>query len=234
MNNLLKISKIEKRYNKNTVLNDISFEIPNGSIAGIIGPNGAGKSTVLNIITGFETFNNGEILLKNEKIYSFEDKMSKFSYMPEKLDIYPEFFVKDFIYFIQKTTKYENNELLKKLNLFSVQNKKIKTLSKGYKQRLKLFLALNNNKKIVILDEPFDGFDPIQLMDILELIKSENKNKDKTFLVSIHQLYDAEKICNYYVLLNEGFVIAQGNINDLREQFNITGSLESIFIEALK
>ena len=160
--------------------------------------------------------------------------MSIFSYMPEKLDIYPELFVKDFISFIQKTTEFENNELLQKLNLFSVKNKKIKTLSKGYKQRLKLFFALNNNKKIILLDEPFDGFDPIQLMDILNLIKSENEQEERTFLISIHQLYDAEKICNYYVLLNEGSVIAQGNIETLRKRFKNNGNLEEIFIEALK
>jgi len=231
---MLKISNIKKRYGKITVLNDISFEIPSGVIAGIIGPNGAGKSTVLNIITGFENFNDGKISLNERKISSFKEKMSLFSYMPEKLEIYPEFLVKDFINFIQKTTKYKNNELIKSLNLFSVKNKKIKELSKGYKQRLKLFLALNNDKRIVILDEPFDGFDPIQLMDILELIKLENTQKNRTFLVSIHQLYDAEKICNYYILLNEGMVIAQGNIERLRRQFNNNGNLEQIFIEALK
>jgi len=124
--------------------------------------------------------------------------------------------------------------LIDNLNLAAVENKKIRNLSKGYKQRLKLFLALSNNKPIVVLDEPFDGFDPIQLFDILELMKSENK-KGRTFLISIHQLHNAEKICNYYILLNEGKVVAQGTIEQLRQKFGqVDTTLEQIFIAALR
>jgi len=230
---MLTISNIQKRYRQSIILENISFEIPEDSITGIIGPNGAGKSTILKIITGFEYSDAGEIYFNKKKISAFSEKMSLFSYMPEYLDIYHNYYLQDFIEFIQKTTKYVNTALIDKLNLASVKNKKIKILSKGYKQRVKLFLALSNNKPIVVLDEPFDGFDPIQLIDILELIKSENKGR--TFLLSIHQLSDAEKLCDNYILLNEGRVVAQGTIETLKNKFGqVNTSLEQLFISALR
>ncbi len=231
---MLTIRHIQKSYHHSLILHDIFFEIPRNTIAGIIGPNGAGKSTILKIVTGFENPDRGDVYFQDRKISSFDEKMSLFSYMPEHLMLYPDYYVHDFINFIQNTTAYKNPELIDRLNLASVKHKKIQHLSKGYKQRLKLFFALSNHKPIVVLDEPFDGFDPIQVSDILELIISENK-KGRTFLVSIHQLYDAEKLCQYYILLNGGNVVAQGTIDTLRQKFGqINTTLEHIFIRALR
>jgi len=230
---MLKLSNIQKKFYKAIVLNNISFKIPTGAIAGVIGPNGAGKSTILKIITGFETCDSGTIYFNEKEITSFDEKMKLFSYMPEQLDIYPDYYVQDFINFIQKTTNFKNDDLVYNLNLSAVKNKKIRNLSKGYKQRLKLFVGLSNNKPIVVLDEPFDGFDPIKMQDILELIKHENKN-GRTFLVSTHQLYDAEKLCDYYIFLNEGKVVADGTLEKLKNRFgDSTNTLEQIFISAL-
>ncbi len=231
---MLRLVNVSKVYQHSLVLRDVEFEIPERAIAGVIGPNGAGKSTLLKIITGFESADKGKVYLGKEEISSFADRMRVFSYMPEHVEIYPDYYVRDFIKFIQHATRYVNDALVGWLNLDAVCNKKIKHLSKGYKQRLKLFTALSNNKPILVLDEPFDGFDPIQLLDILELIKQENR-KDRTFLLSIHQLNDAEKICNYYVLLNNGKVLAKGTLEALRKKFgDSTSTLEQIFIAALK
>ena len=101
---------------------------------------------------------------------------------------------------------------------------------------MKLFSALSNKKPLVILDEPFDGFDPIQLLDILELIRTENK-KGRTFILTIHQLHDAEKICDHYVLMDEGLVVADGYLPALRELYcdgEIDAPLERVFIKALQ
>jgi len=154
--------------------------------------------------------------------------------MPERLQIYPDYYVEEFIKFINSSTDYVYRDLIEILNLDEVKGKKIRHLSKGYHQRLKLFFALSNRKKIIILDEPFDGFDTIQLIEILEFIKSENR-RGRTFILSIHQLYDAEKICNHYVLLNEGRVVAEGNLEKLKLRFggNID-SLEQIFMRAIR
>jgi len=125
-------------------------------------------------------------------------------------------------------------DLIEILNLGKVMNKRICHLSKGFHQRLKLFFALSNRKKIIVLDEPFDGFDPIQLVDILKFIKSENQ-KGRTFILSIHQLHQAEKICSYYVLLNEGKVLARGTMETLKQTSGEeNSSLEEIFIKVIQ
>jgi len=231
---MLTLNNITKRYLKTIALNKVSFKVPEGSITGIIGPNGAGKSTLLEIISGFQNPDSGQIYLYNKPLGTFYEKKSILSYMPEHLDLYPDHYVCDFIKFIQRATKYVDMDLIEVLNLGKVRDKKIRHLSKGFHQRLKLFFALSNRKKILVLDEPFDGFDPIQLIDILGFLKSENQ-KGKTFILSIHQLNLAEKICSYFVLLNEGGVLAKGDMATLKQTFGQDKiSLEEIFIETMR
>ena len=231
---MLQIKEIQKHYNSIPILKDIHFDIHIGSVTGIIGPNGAGKSTLLKILTGFERGDHGRIIYRDKIIASQKDKISIFSYMPEHLDIYPDLSVNEYIQFIEGTTKHINQKLSAILKLNNVRNKQIKHLSKGYRQRLKLFTALMNSKPIAVLDEPFDGFDPIQLREILSMIKSEKEN-GRTFILSIHQMSDAEKICDNFILLNEGQMVAAGSLEELSRQFKIeTESLEEIFIKALQ
>ncbi len=231
---MLRISNITKRYFRTVALNRVSFEISKGAITGIIGPNGAGKSTLLDIISGFQNPDEGEIYFNDRPFMLFKEKRKILSYMPEHLEIYPDYYVDEFIQFINAATEHIDTDLIEILNLVKVKNKKIRYLSKGYHQRLKLFFALSNTKKIMVLDEPFDGFDPIQLIDILGFIKSENR-KGRTFILSIHQLYDAEKICNHYVLLNEGRVVTKGSIQTLKQTFGGDNpSLEQIFMRAIQ
>ncbi len=231
---MLKISNITKRYFRTIALNKVSFEVSEGSITGIIGPNGAGKSTLLDIIAGFQNPDAGEIYFNDSPFMLFKEKRKILSYMPEHLEIYPDYYVADFIRFIHRVTRYVNTDLIETLNLAKVKNKKIRYLSKGYHQRLKLFFALSNTKKIIVLDEPFDGFDPIQLIEILKFIRSENR-KGRTFILSIHQLYDAEKICDHYVLLDEGRIVTMGSIQTLKQTFGEdNSSLEQIFMRAIQ
>ncbi len=231
---LLTVNNITKRYLKTIALNDVSFKVPEASITGIIGPNGAGKSTLLEIISGFQNPDSGEIHLNDKPLKTFYEKRQFFSYMPECLLVYPDYSVRDFIKFIHKATNYVDRDLITMLHLGEVMDKRICHLSKGFHQRLKLFFALSNRKKVLILDEPFDGFDPIQLIDILKFIKAENQ-KGRTFILSIHQLHQAEKICTYYVLLNEGKVLTGGNMQTLQQTFNGNNiSLEEIFIKVIQ
>lgn len=231
---MLKILNVTKRYSGTTVLDKISFEVKEESITGIIGPNGAGKTTLLKIITGFENADEGEISFNGKSILSFEEKMSLFSYMPEQLEPYPNYYVGELLDFIHKTTGISEKESLEALNLENVRAKKIGHLSKGYRQRLKLYISLCNSKRIMVLDEPFEGFDPIQLVIILELIRKQ-RGEGRTFILSIHQLHDAEKICDYFVLLDEGKAVAMGDMERLRQSLgDKNSSLEEIFIKALK
>ncbi len=231
---MLAAGNITKRYRRNVALERVGFQVPEGSITGIIGPNGAGKSTLLDIITGFQNPDEGEIRFRDRPLTSFRDKKRILSYMPERLEIYPDYHVDEFIGFVHAATGCRDARLVETLGLGKVKGKKIRYLSKGYRQRLKLFFALSNDKTIVVLDEPFDGFDPIQLMEMLGLIRSENE-KGRTFILSIHQLHHAEKICDHYVLLNEGRVVAWGSLQSLRRNFGHDhASLEQIFIEAMR
>jgi len=231
---LLTIDKITKKYLRTVALDKVSFDVPEGSITGIIGPNGAGKTTVLEIISGFQNPDSGGIFFKNKPLKTFREKKRIVSYMPERLLLYPDYYVRDFITFIHDTTGYMDKNLIEIFSLRKVMNKKIAHLSKGFHQRLKLFFALSNRKKILVLDEPFDGFDPIQLIDILNFIKTENR-RGRTFILSIHQLHQAEKICNHYILLNEGNILAKGNMQSLGQKFKgDTVSLEDIFIKAIQ
>ena len=231
---MFQISNITKRYFKTTVLSKVNFAISAGDITGIIGPNGAGKSTLLDIIAGFRNPDEGEIYFNDRPLMRFKDKTKVISYMPEHLTVYPDYYVGDFIRFIHKVTQHVDMNLIDILKLEKVKYKKIAYLSKGYHQKLKLFFALSNTKKIVILDEPFDGFDPVQLINILEFIRSENR-QGRTFILSMHQLYNAEKICNNYLLLNEGKVLTHGSMATLQQAFgNGSSSLEQIFMRAIK
>lgn len=175
-----------------------------------------------------------EISFNGKSVLSFKEKMSIFSYMPEQLELYPNYYVRDLLDFIHQATKVYETGTLEVLNLQNVRHKKIKHLSKGYRQRLKLYIALCNQKQAMVLDEPFEGFDPIQLVAILELIKHQ-RELGRTFIISIHQLFDAEKICDHFVLLDEGRAVAVGNMENLRQKFgDSNSSLEEIFIQALK
>ena len=231
---MLTISNISKRYFRTVALNKVGFKVSENSITGIIGPNGAGKSTLLEIISGFQNPDAGEIYFNDQPLRLFKEKRKILSYMPERLEIYPDYYVDEFIRFINAVTGHTDPDLIEVLNLGKVKNKKVRYLSKGYHQRLKLFFALSNTKDLLVLDEPFDGFDPIQLLEILGFIRSEN-SRGRTFILSIHQLHDAEKICDHYVLLNEGKVVTEGSMRKLRQRFGEEGSsLEQIFMRAIR
>ena len=231
---MIELKNISKTYQGNQVLNDISLLIPENSITGIIGPNGAGKSTLIKIISGFEFANSGDIFINEKKTDYFKQMKKHISYMPEYMSIYPEYYVDEFLSFYHSSSNFIDEELLKSLSLKTIYNKKIKHLSKGWHQRVKLYTALCNDKPIIILDEPFDGFDPLQLRDIIKIFKSQNK-KGRSFIMSIHQLNYAQNICDYFILLNNGNIIAKGNLEELKTQYpNKNNSLEEIFLKALE
>jgi len=231
---MIALKNISKKYRDNAILKNITVSIPKGLVTGILGPNGAGKSTLLRIMAGFEFADTGAIYIDENKMQNFNQIKKYLSYMPENLLIYPDYSVEEFLDFYHSAMNYIDKELLSILSLKAVFNKRIKHLSKGWHQRLKLYTAMANKKSIIVLDEPFDGFDPLQLKDIIQMILAQNAN-GRTFILTIHQLADANKICNNYILLNNGAVIAAGNLNQLSKNFNTgTQSIEEIFLKALE
>ncbi len=230
--NILVLNKVSKKYAKTFALENITLEIEKKAIVGIVGPNGAGKSTLLKIISGILQPDKGEIFYLGKKRDFFEI-MDLISYLPEYVDIYPDFYVSEIAGFFNLSFLNSDNSLFSLLGLEQVSHKKVKHLSKGYKQRLKLYIALSNNKEIVLLDEPFDGFDPIQLKEMVMLVKKQNE-KGKTFILSLHHLYHAEKICNFFVLLKDGKLILKGTMDDFRARFQKDDlALEEVFERVL-
>ncbi|BBB33468.1 antibiotic transport system ATP-binding protein [Thermotomaculum hydrothermale] len=233
-NYVISLKNIAKSYNGYFALNNISLDFEYGVIAGIVGPNGAGKSTLMKIISGLIPHYSGVVEVDGIENPSFFERVEKISFLPEDLILYPSFKVREFVNFVEESAGKSFDELKLALGINSVLDKHIFSLSKGYKQRLKLFFALANDKRIILLDEPFDGFDPIQLIEIIDFLKNENK-RGRTFVISIHDLNNAEKVCNYFVLLKNGKIVEKGDLNFLCEKYKVQNcSLEEVFIEALK
>lgn len=211
---MIEIKNVTKKYGNLIAVDNISFSIKEGEIIGLLGPNGAGKSTTMNMMTGFIEPTDGEIIIGGYDIVKKAQKAKKqIGYMPEGVPLYSDLTVKEFIYYMadlkmvpKQEKKRQIEEVVKQTNLEDVQNKLIKNLSRGYKQRVSLAGALVSNPKILILDEPTVGLDPKQITEIRELIKHLGKNH--TIILSSHILSEVSQICQKVIIINQGKIIA--------------------------
>ena len=211
---MITVKNVCKKYGSFVAVDNISFEINDGEIIGLLGPNGAGKSTTMNMLTGFIEPTSGEILINGVNI-SKKSKKAKanIGYMPENVPLYKDLTVKEFINYMAelkyvkgKDKKNMVSDIMAKTNLTDVQNKLIKNLSRGYKQRVSMAGALVGSPKILILDEPTVGLDPKQITEIRNLIKS--LAKDNTVIISSHILSEISQMCEKVIILNKGKLIA--------------------------
>ena len=211
---MITVKNVCKKYGSFVAVDNISFEINDGEIIGLLGPNGAGKSTTMNMLTGFIEPTSGEILINGFNI-SKKSKKAKanIGYMPENVPLYKDLTVKEFINYMAelkyvkgKDRKNMVSDIMAKTNLTDVQNKLIKNLSRGYKQRVSMAGALVGSPKILILDEPTVGLDPKQITEIRDLIKS--LAKDHTIIISSHILSEISQMCEKVIILNKGKLIA--------------------------
>lgn len=210
---MIKVNHVTKAYGDQVAVNNLCFHIKEGETVGLLGPNGAGKSTTMNLLTGLIEPSEGEIqicgydLLKDPKHAKVQ-----IGYMPEGIPLYKDLTVKEFIGFMADLKKVpskekQNNiqEAITKTDLNEVQNKLIRNLSRGYKQRVSLAGALVSNPKILILDEPTVGLDPKQITQIREVIR--NLGKNHTIILSSHILSEVSKLCKKVIILNQGKLI---------------------------
>ena len=211
---MITVKNVCKKYGSFVAVDNISFEINDDEIIGLLGPNGAGKSTTMNMLTGFIEPTSGEILINGFNI-SKKSKKAKanIGYMPENVPLYKDLTVKEFINYMAelkyvkgKDKKNMVADIMSKTNLTDVQNKLIKNLSRGYKQRVSMAGALVGNPKILILDEPTVGLDPKQITEIRNLIKS--LAKDHTIIISSHILSEISQMCEKVIILNKGKLVA--------------------------
>lgn len=211
---MITVKNVCKKYGNFVAVDNISFEIDDGEIIGLLGPNGAGKSTTMNMLTGFIEPTSGEILINGVNISKKSKKAkSNIGYMPENVPLYKDLTVKEFINYMAelkyvkgKDRKNMVSDIMAKTNLTDVQNKLIKNLSRGYKQRVSMAGALVGSPKILILDEPTVGLDPKQITEIRNLIKS--LAKDHTIIISSHILSEISQMCKKVIILNKGKLIA--------------------------
>ena len=217
----ISIEKVNKFYKKKQALKDVSFSLEEGEIVGFLGPNGAGKSTLMKIICCFLEQDSGTVSVCD--IVNTKNKLlvkNKIGYLSESNPLYLDMYVKEYLSFIGNICKVKNlthriTEIIHKTGLQSEKHKKIVELSKGFKQRVGLAAALINNPKILILDEPTTGLDPNQLIEIRKLIKEVARHK--TVLISTHIMQEVEKMCTRVIIINQGKVIDDQPISELKK-----------------
>jgi ABC-2 type transport system ATP-binding protein len=212
--------QITKLFGKQKALNEVSFSIKKGELVGFLGPNGAGKSTMMKIITGFLPSDSGEVFVNGQKIMSKNLEIRKnIGYLPEHNPLYTDLYVKEFLEITAGFYKLENvkkriAEMVELTGLGDEQHKKIRALSKGYRQRVGLAQALIHDPSVLILDEPTTGLDPNQLEEIRHLIREISR--EKTVMLSSHIMQEVEAVCNRVIIINKGKIVADGGINEIK------------------
>jgi len=212
------VENITKTYGSQKALDAVSFRIDSGEIVGFLGPNGAGKSTMMKIITTYISQSDGFVSVNGYNVLT-EPMLVKQSvgYLPEHNPLYLEMYVKEYIQFnasVHSIDKKRVNEVLAQVGLTPEVHKKISQLSKGYRQRVGLAVALLHNPEVLILDEPTTGLDPNQLVEIRGLIKAIGKTK--TVLFSTHIMQEVEAVCDRVIIINNGKIVTDKKVKDLK------------------
>lgn len=224
MNNILELKNLKKYYATQKAVDDISFSIEKGSIFGLLGPNGAGKTTLLRMITGIFYPDSGQINFDGKTFDPLND-IIKIGYMPEERGLYKKMKIGDQALYLAQLKGLTRSEAMskikfwfKRLEMESWWNKKIEDLSKGMSQKLQFVTTVLHEPKLIILDEPFSGLDPLNA----NLIKDEIyglAQRGSTVIFSTHRMEQVEEICDHIVLVNLGQKILDGTVSDIKQQF---------------
>ena len=223
---MIEVKNLVKKYGDHTAVDHLSFTVEKGQIYGFLGPNGAGKSTTMNIMTGYLGATDGEVLINGHDILKEPEAAKKsIGYLPELPPLYMDMTVMEYLKFSTelKKIKKEDREAeiekaLKLVKLADVQDRLIKNLSKGYKQRVGLAQAILGFPEIIILDEPTVGLDPKQIIEIRELIRE--LAKDHTVILSSHILAEIREVCDYIMIISKGKLVASDTPEHLEELMN--------------
>jgi ABC-2 type transport system ATP-binding protein len=227
---LLQVAGLAKRYGDQKALADVSFSVRSGEVLGLIGPNGAGKTTLLEAVAGLLPVDSGDVRWR-EKPLAWSRRRDCIFYLPDGLRPWEEQFVTRVINFFAAVYGRPDTAVAESVALFGlgpVLGKRVADLSKGYGRRLMLALALMTPQPLLLMDEPFDGFDLRQTREIMRVLR-DAAGRGRTFVLAIHQLPDAERVCDRFVLLADGRVRGLGTLDELRQRTG-QGSLEEAFL----
>lgn len=223
---MVKVTHLTKKYGDYCAVDDISFELEEGCVYGFLGPNGAGKSTTMNMITGYLAPTRGSVLIDDISMMKSPEKAKKLiGYLPEIPPLYPDMTVMEYLKFaaeLKGIDKIERMDRIRKIidtvKLETVEERLIRNLSKGYKQRVGLAQALLADPKVIILDEPTVGLDPKQIVEVRDLIR--RLGEEHTVILSTHILSEVRAVCDHVIIVSRGKIAADDNIDHLVEQYN--------------
>ncbi|WP_234110203.1 MULTISPECIES: ABC transporter ATP-binding protein [Chryseobacterium] len=224
----LQISNLTKKFGEQTALNDINIHIDQAEIIGLLGPNGAGKSTLMKSIVGAIKIDVGEISFNGKDITKNEiDSKRKIGFLPENNPLYSEMYVREYLNFVaelHKLPKTRIDQVIELVGISPEKSKKISQLSKGYKQRVGLAQAILHSPDLLILDEPTNGLDPNQIIEIRNVIKEIGR--EKTVILSTHIMQEVEALCSRVILIHQGSIVWDSPIDQFKGKFE---SLEDAF-----
>lgn len=228
-NILLSIQGVSKFYTGKTALDKVSIDIPKACIYGLLGPNGAGKTSLIRILNQITMADEGRVLFKGELLN--QSHISGIGYLPEERGLYKKIkVISQLQYFAQLRgmTRREASDKAKywldKMNLLDVKNKKIEELSKGMQQKIQFIVAVIHNPELLILDEPFSGFDPVNA-ELLTSIILELKAAGCTIIFSTHRMESVEKLCDYMAMIHLSKKVLDGKVSEIKKQYS-NGSFE--------
>jgi ABC-2 type transport system ATP-binding protein len=241
---IISVQNVVKQYAAHRALDDVSIEIPVGSVFGLLGPNGAGKTSLIRIITQITAPDSGRILFNGSPLA--QEHIEQMGYLPEERGLYKKMEVGEQAVYLARLKGMTRADAMKKLKYwfekFEIQawwNKKIEELSKGMQQKVQFIVTVLHDPKFLILDEPFTGFDPINA----ELIKNEllaMKKNGTTIALSTHRMESVEELCTHIALINRSKKILEGSVKDIRKQYksstyeiHFTGGTKIGFTHAL-
>jgi len=231
---VIEVSHLTKQYGNHLAVDDVSFTVADGQICGLLGPNGAGKSTIMNILTGYLSATSGQVTVAGHPLPEEADAAKAcVGYLPEQPPLYPEMTVQEYLTFaaeLKGVKKAERKEQVcraaRRTGLEAVLPRLIRSLSKGYKQRVGIAQALLGSPRLIILDEPTVGLDPAQVIEIRKLIRE--LGRAHTVILSSHILSEVQAVCRQILILSKGHLAAAGSLEELTADGK---SLEEVFLE---
>ena len=231
---MIEVSHLTKQYGNHLAVDDVSFTVADGQICGLLGPNGAGKSTIMNILTGYLSATSGQVTVAGHPLPEEADAAKAcVGYLPEQPPLYPEMTVQEYLAFaaeLKGVKKAERKEQVcraaRRTGLEAVLPRLIRSLSKGYKQRVGIAQALLGSPRLIILDEPTVGLDPAQVIEIRKLIRE--LGRAHTVILSSHTLSEVQAVCRQILILSKGHLAAAGSLEELTADGK---SLEEVFLE---
>jgi len=231
---VIEVSHLTKQYGNHLAVDDVSFTVADGQICGLLGPNGAGKSTIMNILTGYLSATSGQVTVAGHPLPEEADAAKAcVGYLPEQPPLYPEMTVQEYLTFaaeLKRVKKAERKEQVcraaRRTGLETVLPRLIRSLSKGYKQRVGIAQALLGSPRLIILDEPTVGLDPAQVIEIRKLIRE--LGRAHTVILSSHILSEVQAVCQQILILSKGNLVAAGSLEELTADGK---SLEEVFLE---